>query len=88
MAKVLMVVKILPKDSETSLDELFKAVESNLPKDVKIADRRIEDIGFGLKALVLGFLMPEVDGIGEQLEAYLATVEHVGEFDVISVTRV
>ncbi|MEM0350043.1 MAG: elongation factor 1-beta [Candidatus Caldarchaeum sp.] len=88
MGKVLMVVRILPKDSDTDLDEVAKSVESNLPKDVQVSDKRVEDIGFGLKALVIGFLMPEVDGVGEALEQYLSSVELVGEYDVQSVTRI
>jgi translation elongation factor EF-1beta len=70
------------------LDEVAKAVESNLPNDVQVSDKRVEDIGFGLKALVIGFLMPEVDGVGEALEQYLSSVELVGEYDVQSVTRI
>ncbi|MEM0440096.1 MAG: elongation factor 1-beta [Candidatus Caldarchaeum sp.] len=88
MAKVLMVVRILPKDSDTNLDDLAKAVAANLPNGVTISEKKVEEIGFGLKALVVGFLMPEVDGIGEALEQYLSTVELIGEFDVQSVTRI
>lgn len=88
MAKVLMVVRILPRDSEMDLDSLLEEVRRGLPKDVSVSDSRREEIGFGLEALVVGFLMPEVDGMGEALERYLASVEGVGEFDVQSVTRV
>ncbi|MCS7109943.1 MAG: elongation factor 1-beta [Candidatus Caldarchaeum sp.] len=88
MAKVLMVVRILPKESDANLEDLAKAIAANLPTGVTIGDKKVEDIGFGLRALVVGFVMPEVDGIGEALEAYLSTVEEVGEFDVQSVTRV
>ncbi|MDW8084277.1 MAG: elongation factor 1-beta [Candidatus Caldarchaeum sp.] len=88
MAKVLMVVRILPKDSETNLENLAKSIAANLPSEVTIGDKKIEEIGFGLQALVIGFLMPERDGIGEALENYLSSVEEVGEYDVQSVTRI
>lgn len=83
-----MVVRILPKDFDTDLEDLARAVAANLPNNVTIGEKKVEEIGFGLKALVVVFLMPEVDGIGEALEQYLSTVEQIGEFDVQSVTRI
>lgn len=88
MAKVLMVVRILPSDSETDLNELAKSIVANLPKEISIGDQRVEEIGFGLRALVIGFLMPEAEGMGEALEAYLSSVNGVGEVDIQAVTRI
>ncbi|MEM2967664.1 MAG: elongation factor 1-beta [Candidatus Caldarchaeum sp.] len=88
MAKVLMVVRILPSDSDMDLDSLLERVKHGLPAGVVVSDSRREEIGFGLEALVVGFLMPEVDGVGESLERYLTSVDGVGEVDVVSATRV
>ncbi|MEM4302830.1 MAG: elongation factor 1-beta [Candidatus Caldarchaeum sp.] len=88
MAKVLMVVRILPRDSETDLNRLLDKIVKTLPSDVRVSDSRREEIGFGLEALVVGFLMPEMEGVGEALERRLASIEEVGEIDVQSVTRV
>ncbi|MEM1945723.1 MAG: elongation factor 1-beta [Candidatus Caldarchaeum sp.] len=88
MAKVLMVVRILPRDSDTDLKTLLDKIVRELPRDVVVSDSRREEIGFGLEALVVGFLMPEKEGVGEDLERRLANIEEVGEIDVQSVTRV
>ncbi|MEM2237461.1 MAG: elongation factor 1-beta [Candidatus Caldarchaeum sp.] len=88
MAKVLMVVRILPRDSETDLNRLLDKIVKTLPNDIRVCDSGREEIGFGLEALVVGFLMPEMEGVGEDLERRLASIEEVGEIDIQSVTRV
>lgn len=88
MAKVMMVVRILPRDSETDLNSLLDKIVKTLPGDVIVSDSRREDIGFGLQALVVGFLMPDTEGVSEALEESLSSIEEVGEIDVQSVTRV
>jgi len=88
MAKVLMVVRILPSDSEADLNSLLERVKQAIPPQVTISDSRVDEIGFGLKALRVGFLVPEVGGLGEILEQQLKSIDGVGEIDVETVTRV
>jgi translation elongation factor EF-1beta len=54
---------------------------------VRVGDSRVEEIGFGVRALVVGFILPESEGVGEKLENCLSTLQDV-EYEVVSVTRV
>ncbi len=88
MARVLVVMKVLPDDVNIDLEELKSRIESRLPEGYSIARHDIEPIAFGLKALRLYIIMPEeVEGGTEPLENLVNSVEGVSQAEVEIVHR-
>jgi elongation factor 1-beta len=84
---VFMVVRLLPSDADADIGSILESVSKNLPEGVRVGDSRVEEIGFGVRALIVGFILPESEGVGEKLENCLSTLQDV-EYEVVSVTRV
>jgi len=88
MAKVLVVVKVLPEDVETPIDELRNRITGALPEGYELKMWEEEPIAFGLKALRLAIVMPEeTEGGTEQLETLLSQVPGVSQVEVEYVNR-
>ncbi|QOJ79660.1 elongation factor 1-beta [Infirmifilum lucidum] len=89
MAKVAILVRILPEDAETRPEDLYKRIAEKLPEKYQVAQYQSEPIAFGLEALRMVILMPEdVEGGTEEIESILSSVPGVSQVDVLSVTRV
>jgi len=84
---VFMVVRLLPDDADVDFGDLLNRISNELPEGIRVGDSRVEDIGFGVRALVVGFVLPETEGVGEKLENYLSSIHNI-EYEVVSVTRV
>jgi len=82
MGEVAVTVKIFPEDVER-LEEI-KAAASKVVKIAKIDE---EDIGFGLKALRIVFLMNDTGGIDE-IEQKLSSISGVSQVQIDDVRRV
>jgi translation elongation factor aEF-1 beta len=63
-------------------------VKSHIEKLVKVVKFWEEDVGFGIKALKAVVLMNDSEGGMDQLEEKIRGIEHVGQFEVESVSRV
>ncbi len=88
MAKVLVVMKVLPEDINIDLDELKERIEKALPENYEVKGYDIEPIAFGLKALRLYILIPEyTEGGTEPLEKTVMSVEGVSQVEVEAVHR-
>lgn len=88
LARVLVVMKILPEDINIDLEELKERIRSSLPKGYEIARHDIEPIAFGLKALRLYIIMPEqTEGGTEPLERLINGVDGVSQAEVEIVHR-
>ena len=89
MAKVLAVLKVFPKDIDTDLDAIVKAVKEKLPQQYELAKHEKVYVAFGLYVLRLYIVMPEeTEGGTEELEGIVKSVEGVESVDVELVTRV
>jgi translation elongation factor aEF-1 beta len=82
VAKVSVTLKIFPEDP-SALDALKEAVS----KVVQVVESKEEDIGFGVKALSIRFLMEESAGV-DAIEEKIAAIEGVSQVQVTSVDRV
>jgi len=88
MARVLVVMRILPEDVNIDLEELKERIRNSLPEGYDIARHDIEPIAFGLKALRLYIIMPEqTEGGTEPLERLVNGVEGVSQAEVEIVHR-
>ncbi|MEW5996922.1 MAG: elongation factor 1-beta [Candidatus Micrarchaeota archaeon] len=81
MAKVSVTLKVFPEDP-SGLDALKAAIS----KVVEIAETREEDIGFGVKALIIRFLMDDAGGI-DAVEEKIASIDGVSQVQITSVDR-
>ncbi len=88
-AKLVVILKILPKDININLDELISEIRNKLPEKYELKDYRKEPIAFGLQALLISVVMPEnIEGGTEELEKTIASVSGVGEVSVEYVSRI
>ncbi|RLE66658.1 MAG: elongation factor 1-beta [Thermoprotei archaeon] len=88
MAKVVVSLKILPEDIDTSLDELEKRIKENLPENYEILKSVKEPIAFGLYALKLYVSIPEETAGGtSKLEEIISGIEGVSQVEVLMVSR-
>ncbi len=81
MAKVSVTLKVFPEDP-SGLNALKEAIS----RLVDIQDAREEDIGFGVKALVIRFLADEAGGV-DAIEEKIAAIEGVSQVQVTGVDR-
>lgn len=87
MARVLLAVRVMPQDSEIDLDALGGELRDKLPEGFRILSISREAVAFGLESLVVWFSVPEEEGVTERLEAYLSSIDGVGEFSVEAMSR-
>lgn len=81
MAKVSVTLKVFPEDP-SRLDALRGAIS----KVVDIVETKEEEIGFGVKALLIRFLMDDAGGV-DAIEEKIASIEGVSQVQITSVDR-
>ncbi|MDD2655449.1 MAG: hypothetical protein PHQ80_02150 [Candidatus ainarchaeum sp.] len=82
MAKVSVTLKVFPEDP-SGLD----AIKAAVSEIVQVVESKDEDIGFGVKALSIRFLMDEAAGV-DAIEEKIAAIAGVSQVQVTSVDRV
>lgn len=88
MAKVAVLMRILPEDATIKPDQLLEKLREKLPEKYHIAQHQSEPIAFGLEALRVIILMPEdVEGGTNELEEIVSSIEGVSQVDVLNVAR-
>lgn len=87
MGRVVMIVRVMPSDSDVNLDALLEEIKSKLPPGFRLVSTGREPIGFGMESLLVGFSVPEEEGVTDRLEDYLRAIEGVGEVQVEALSR-
>ncbi len=85
MGDVVMKVKVMPVDVETSLDSIFEKIQEVKGEKVEIRDKKIQPIAFGLKALIVMAVMPDEGSIGDEFVERIKGIEGVESVEVESV---
>ncbi|RLE85413.1 MAG: elongation factor 1-beta [Thermoprotei archaeon] len=88
MARVLVLIRVLPKEADISPDILLEKIKKTLPDKYQIVRHQHEPIAFGLEALRMTIVIPEEAGGTENLEQTISHIDEVGQIDVLSVSRV
>ncbi|MEM3643914.1 MAG: elongation factor 1-beta [Nitrososphaerota archaeon] len=88
MAKVIVLIKIMPVDESVDVDNLLSKIKIGLPENIELLSVRTEPFVFGLKVINALFRMPDEEGYPNKLEEYLRGFPEVGEFEVSSISRV
>jgi elongation factor 1-beta len=89
MANAIVTFKIMPEDPEVDLkrveEQALAEIESYAGKgDTKVV---VEPIAFGLKALIITFIVDEKLGSPEPLEKTLEKIEGVNSVETVDVRR-
>jgi len=88
MGEVLVVYELRPESAEVTPDKLEEIVRSNLPEIIKMQnDPEHKPLFFGLIGIVGQFIIPEIDGAQDQLEAYFESIKEISSFQMTFVTR-
>lgn len=86
MADVVVVLKILPADSEQDIEKLKSLVGDSLNDLGKINKLGLEEVAFGLKAIRLEVIIPDEEGKIGAVEDRLQSLDGVGQVDTEEVT--
>ena len=87
MARILLVVKILPTGTEVNLEEIVNGIKSNLKDGIELTKFEKEPLAFGLEFIKAQFTLNDAEGQMESLENSVRTVEGVSEFEVLNMSR-
>ncbi|MCC5994311.1 MAG: elongation factor 1-beta [Candidatus Aenigmarchaeota archaeon] len=82
MAKVLVTLRIMPKDINVDIQNLKSEILSKIKASIQEVP-----IAFGLTALDVFVLAEDKEGEMERIEKLLKEINGVGEIEVIEVTR-
>ena len=87
MARLSLRAKILPTGIEVNLDDVAKKITSTLKEGITLSKYTKEPLAFGLYFLNAEFALDDKEGQMDSLENTIRTVEGVGEFEVLGLSR-
>ena len=89
MARVVVTLRIMPQSPETDLSALEAAAKKEIVDFCNSEEFKVEiqPIAFGLKALIILFVMEEGIGSTEKLEQQVSRLEGVESVEVTDVRR-
>ena len=88
MGKVIVTAQIMPSSPETNMEklneEVKKIINTNRGEYVKA---EIRPIAFGLKALIVYFLVEDTGGIMGNIEKKIYSIDNIQGYEVSNVQR-
>ncbi len=88
MARLLLKAKILPTGTEVDLDDIAKKIGSALKDEIKLLKYTKEPLAFGLYFINGEFSLDDKEGQMDSLENAVRSIDGVGEFQVMGMSRV
>ena len=87
MARLSLRAKILPTGTEIDLDEVAKKIGAALKEGITLSKYTKEPLAFGLYYLNAEFALDDKEGQMDSLENAVRSIEGVGEFEVLGLSR-
>jgi len=80
-------VKTMPSGPEVPSEKLLDSIKGVLGKDMVLKSSKVDPIAFGLYALIVDIVTPEVEGMPDKVEAAIATAPLVTQSELVGVSR-
>ncbi len=82
MGKVWVLYNIMPEGADTPMEAIVEAIPNIMPENVRVETVEIKPIAFGLRMVVAALLMDDAEGIVENVERALGSIEGVQNVEV------
>ncbi|MGA2200150.1 MAG: elongation factor 1-beta [Nitrososphaerales archaeon] len=87
MGSYLVRIKVLPTGPDVPSQQLLDSVRGRLEKDMVLKNSREEPIAFGLYALIIDIVVPEVEGMIDKVEQAVAAAPLVAQSELVGASR-
>lgn len=88
MAQAIVTIKIMPDSPEVDLEKVKESVEKELLSfETELGKYEIQPVAFGLKALIVYFVVDESKGSVDPIEEALKKIDGVNSVEVTDVRR-
>lgn len=87
MTRLSLRAKILPTGTEIDLDIVAKKIGMSLKEGITLSKYTKEPLAFGLYFLNAEFALDDKEGQMDSLENAVRSIEGVGEFEVLGLSR-
>lgn len=88
MGQVGVVYRVMPTGVEVDMKALAEGAKKSIPEGAKLRGMQVQDIAYGLKALLLSVVMDDKAGIVDKVEDALKTVSNVESVEVIDTSLI